>query len=164
MRVATPCSENLDAMPRNAEGDPLCSKCDRVVADLRRVPRKRALAVISALRRQGDGSVCVRVRATRDGTPVFAPDPSPFARFVGPIALVGSLAACSPQGLAAAPGTTPVSVVDTTPGHDNANGQAGTHATPVVSTTQPVPGRAQNVSYPPPDIADVAGGLAFSGP
>jgi hypothetical protein len=99
MRVATPCSENLDAMPRNAAGDYLCTKCDRAVADLRRVPRKRALAVIDAT-----------------GT------------------------------------------------NENTNGQPETPTTPVVSTGPTVPGRAQNVSYPEPEITAVAGGLAFSGP
>ncbi len=163
MRVATPCSENLDAMPRDAEGAYLCGKCDRAVVDLRRAPRKRALAVIAGLRKVGDGSVCVRVRATRDGTPVFSPDPSPLARFLGPIALVGSLAACTPQGRGADHGTTPATLVETTATHGNGNGTPGT-TRPVVSAVPADPGRATNVSFPQPDVTDVAGGLAFSGP
>lgn len=160
MRVATPCTENLDAMPRNADGDYLCSKCDKAVVDLRRTPRKRALAVIQGLRAQGDGSVCVRVNATRDGTPVFAPDPSLLSRFVGPVALVGSLAACAPQMTERA--TTPSTFV----GHEgsNTNGTGTQHTTtpPVQAQTQPTQPGVQNVNNPPPEITAVAGGLAFA--
>jgi hypothetical protein len=159
MRIATPCSENLDAMPRDAQGDYLCGKCDRAVVDLRRAPRKRALSVIAGLRRQGDGSVCVRVNAKRDGTPVFAPDPSPLARFVGPIALVGSLAACSPQ--MSARDTTPVTLVAHEGSNSNLPSGTQTQTTTVVGT-QPQPGGVQNVNVMPPDITPMAGGLAFS--
>src|SRR5207342_3751142 len=96
-------------------------------------------------RAQGDGSVCVRVNAKRDGTPVFAPDPSPFARFVGPIALVGSLAACSAQTTQSAHDTTPVTLV----AHEgsNSNVPPGTHVqTTTLVGTQPQPGGVQNVN------------------
>ncbi len=161
IRIATPCSENLDAMPRDASGAYLCSKCDRAVVDLRRASRKRALAVIGALRAQGDGSVCARLFVrSADGAPVFAPEPSRLARVVGPLALVGSLAACAPQTLAADQGTLPVAV--SAPEGGNGNGAPGRASAAVVTTPPPVRPSAQNVSYPPPDITAVAGGLAFS--
>ena len=164
MRVASPCTENLDAMPRTKDGAFLCGKCDRAVVDLRRAPRKRALAVIDGLRREGDGSVCVRVRATRDGTPVFAPDPSPLARFVGPLALVGSLAACSP-GVSAGRGTTPIVLTDALPEPVPANGNGTPGTQPVRAVVAPpVTPTTTNVSYPDYDVTEVAGGLAFSGP
>jgi hypothetical protein len=161
MRIATPCSENLDAMPRNSQGDFLCDKCDRAVVDLRRAPRKRALSVIADLRKVGDGSVCVRVNAKRDGTPVFAPDPSPFARFVGPIALVGSLAACSPQVARSERSTTPATLVEHAAGSNVPPGTT-THTTPAVGVGQPPPGSVVNASTIPPEVVPMAGGLAFS--
>lgn len=158
MRIATPCSENLDSMPRNAQGDYLCGKCDRTVVDLRNARQKRALKVIETLRKEGDGSVCVRVNARRDGTPVFAPDPSPFARLVGPIALVGSLAACSPQMARSEQRTTPVTLSDNA--HDT---NANTTTTTAVYVPRPVHQNVQNASTQP-DTIPMAGGLAFGGP
>ena len=163
MRVASPCSENLDAMPRDAEGNYLCGKCDRAVVDLRSARRKRALAVIDSLRKQGDGSVCVRVNATRDGTPVFAPDPSPLARFVGPIALVGSLAACSPQMSQTDRGTTPATLSATRDPSSNSNVPPGSQPTTTIVTTPVAPTGVQNVNTSIPEITTaVAGGLAFA--
>ena len=84
MRVVSPCTENLDQMPRTRDGS-FCTKCEKNVVDLRRVPKTRALAVLSELREASDGLVCVRVLA-RDGVPVFPPDPSRFARLSLPMA------------------------------------------------------------------------------
>ena len=173
MRIATPCTENLDAMPRAGLGVH-CTKCDRDVVDLRRVPSKRALAVIDALRAQGDGKVCVRVRATRDGVPVFAKDPSPLSRFALPMALAGSLAACAPS-VGAGRGTSPVAVlpVGETTAQEPGNGN-GTSASTSTSTSTTVPvvvpvGHAPLPTQQPgvgpvPEHVEMAGGLAFSGP
>lgn len=161
IRVATPCSENLDAMPRTADGAYQCGKCQRDVVDLRRATRKRALAVIGALRAQGDGSVCARLNVRSDGTPVFVPEPSVLARFVGPVALAGSLAACSAQSVEHVT-TTPVAISETvsdTSG-SNANGTPGTQTTPVAARPPVTPSQNVNVSYP--DVTPMAGGLAFS--
>ena len=156
LRIVTPCSENLDAMPRTKDGAYLCAKCDRAVVDLRHARKKRALAVIAELKRESqDGSVCVRVRATGNGVPVFAPDPSPFARFIGPVALATSLAACSAQTSAVAHDTTPAVLVEQ---RVPSNGNAPTSVPPTHAVTTPTT-TPRNVSYPPPVIYEVAGGL-----
>ncbi len=167
MRIATPCAEDLDAMPRTADGDVHCTKCDRTVVDLRRASRKRALAVIHALRSEGDGKVCVRVRAHRDGTPVFAPDPSPLARFAMPLAMAGAVAACAPSA-ASERDTTPVVALHETEGTPTPfeNGNEVPPTTTVAVTLQGSPHPVPHVSnvnvVVPPDVVPMAGGLAFS--
>lgn len=168
-RLASPCTENLDTMPRTADGAYLCGKCEREVVDLRRATKKGALAIVDEIRKQGDGSVCARLNVRPDGTPVFAPEPSRLARFVGPMALVGSLAACSPQSRAADPGTTPVAFVGTTQPetegtNTNGNDTPGTTPTPVTTVQPTTHANTQNVVYPQPDVTPMAGGLAFTGP
>jgi hypothetical protein len=158
MRIATPCRQDLDSMPRAESGLGVhCTACDRDVVDLRRAPKKRALAVIDQLRRSGDGEVCVRVRATRDGVPVFRNDPSPLARFALPAVLAGSLAACAPSaGVDRA--TTPVAMIPTEQEpvtNPNVNG-----TTPVVVAVQPTTVQTQPVF----DTVEMAGGLAWGGP
>jgi hypothetical protein len=164
MRIESPCTENLDGMARTRDGS-FCAKCEKDVVDLRRVPKKRALAVISELRARGDGQVCVRVRATRDGVPVFRSEPSRLGRLALPMALAGSLAACAPTPGTAAHLTTPVTIV----AEQRTNGNGTPDAQPVTSTTTPVTGTTPpvtdttNVSYPP-ETVEMAGGLAFAGP
>jgi len=161
MWIPTPCSENLDEMPRDAEGNARCTKCERSVVDLRSVRRKRALAVIAGLRSHGDGKVCIRANVRADGTPVFAPDPSPLARFVGPIALVSSLAACAPEASHVDRGTTPVAHV--LEQHENTNGTPPVTTTTVSTPVQPATGYRNVNNTPVPDITTaVAGGLAFA--
>ena len=157
MRIASPCTENLDGMARTPDGS-FCSKCEKNVVDLRRTPKKRALAVISELRAGGDGQVCVRVRATRDGVPVFRNEPSRLGRFAMPLALAGTLAACAPSSSTAIH-TTPIAMTETA-GQTNGN---TTVVTVTTTTTVPVTTGTTNVSYPT-DVVEMAGGLAFSGP
>ena len=160
MRVASPCSEDLDAMPRDGEGNYLCSKCDRAVVDLRGARRKRALAVIEGLRKQGDGSVCMRVNVKRDGTPVFTPDPSPLARLAFPIALAGSLAACSPQMERSQQVTTPVTLTAGNDPSTNSNTPGPGQVSSVVTPPRPT---VHNVNTSIPEITTaVAGGIAFA--
>ena len=157
MRVASPCTENLDEMRRTKDGS-FCVKCEQNVVDLRRVPEKRALAVISELKAAGDGLVCVRVRATRDGVPVFQKDPSRFGRLTLPIALAGSLAACTPSSGAMEQRTTPIAVVVDHAGQTNGTSARGTAPlTTVIATPRTTP-NTSNVSYPT-DIVEMAGGL-----
>lgn len=161
MRIPTPCRENLDAMPRTADGAH-CARCDRDVVDLRRTAKKRALAVIADLRAR-HGQVCVRVRATRDGVPVFAKDPSPFARLTLPMALAGSLAACAPSA-GADRDTTPVAMLSTVqqPVNHNEVSAVAPLAVPV-SNTSPLPPQQPGV-VPVLDLVDVAGGMVFAEP
>lgn len=168
MRIPTPCSENLDAMPRTGDGVH-CSRCDRDVVDLRRATKKRALAVIAGLRASDpEGKVCVRVLATPEGVPAFAKDPSPLARFALPAALAGSLAACAP-GASLDRGTMPVAVLvagtEQTPLSTNANGVVSGGSAPVVT---PISGTRtppeQPGVGPVPEHVEMAGGLAFAGP
>ena len=49
-RIAAPCTEDLEAMARTERGS-FCDKCQHEVVDLRRAPKKRALAVLAELRR-----------------------------------------------------------------------------------------------------------------
>jgi hypothetical protein len=166
MRVASPCTENLDGMARTPSGS-FCAKCQKNVVDLRRVPKRRALAVISELRASADGQVCVRVRATRDGVPVFPNEPSRLGRFAVPLALAGTLAACAPSSATTLDGTTPIAQVAETEGAANGNGAPGAHpvtgtASAVVTTPGTTPGTT-NVTYPT-EVVEMAGGLAFSGP
>ena len=171
MRIATPCSENLDAMPRAANGDVHCTKCDRDVVDLRRATQKRALAVIQALRTEGDGKVCVRVRAHRDGTPVFAAEPaSGLARFAMPLAMAGAVAACAPSAGGDRDTTPVVAVHESVPTpSENGNGVrplatgVGTTATSTTATSTTTSSHVSNVNVVvPPDVVPMAGGLAFS--
>lgn len=166
MRIPTPCSQNLDAMPRGASGEAHCTACDRDVVDLRRTPQKRALAIIQDLRAQGDGSVCVRVRATRDGVPVFKKDPTVLSRFVMPAMMAGSLAACAPSASADRT-TTPIAMIPTEqlPVASNVN------TFDPISTTTPVvvpvstgrtPTQQPGVA-PIYDTVEMAGGLAWGG-
>lgn len=164
MRIATPCSENLDAMPRAANGDVHCTRCERTVVDLRSATRKRALSVIQGLRSEGDGKVCVRVRAHRDGTPVFAPDPaSGFARFAMPLAMAGAVAACAPTASSDRDTTPVVAVHEGVPTpSENGNG-ARPPASVVITTDGSTPSQVRNVNnVTPPDVIPMAGGLAFS--
>lgn len=168
MRIATPCAENLDAMPRAANGDVHCTQCDRDVVDLRRATQKRALAVIQALRAQGDGKVCVRVRAHRDGTPVFAAEPaSGLARFAMPLAMAGAVAACAPSA-GGERDTTPVVALHESVPTPSENGNGVRPPTAVVgstttrSTTTPTSRPPGNVNVVLPEVVPMAGGLAFS--
>lgn len=157
MRIATPCSEDLDAMEKTERGF-FCDKCQHDVVDLRRTPRKKALKVLAELRSQAQGAkVCVRVMARPDRTPVFLPDPpSAFARLAAPIALATSLAACAPQSRET---TAPVAaaVHETSGGtRSNTNG-TGQVITPVVVVAHDQqPQDLGLVSFEP---TDMAGGL-----
>ncbi len=165
MKIATPCSENLDAMQKTERGF-FCDKCQHDVVDLRRTPKKKALAVLNDLRLTSSGKVCVRVMARADRTPVFLPDPpSMFARFAAPIALASSLAACAPSSRSeSTPVIARVEVTSgtETPSTDNVNGRPPVPVIPVAT------GGQQN---PPIDtvvfdhgMEDMAGGLAWGGP
>lgn len=141
MRIQKPCTENLDAMPRaNAGPGVHCTSCDRDVVDLRRVPKKRALAVLEQIRAGGDGRVCARVRATPDGVPVFSKDPSAFSRLALPVALAGSLAACAPS-TSADRGTAPIAFVPT------AQGGVGPNANPTTGGSVPSTPAVTSVVY-----------------
>jgi hypothetical protein len=168
MRIHKPCREDLDAMPRAASGPGVhCTSCDRDVVDLRRASKKRALAVLEEIRRSGDGRVCARVRATPDGVPVFAKDPSPLARFAMPAVLAGSLAACAPSA-SSDRATTPIAMIPTeqSPLATNANTGTGTSTgTPVATSVVYGAGRTpvqQPGAYP--EIVEMAGEMAYYGP
>ncbi len=161
MRIASPCTEDLDRMARTRDGS-FCAKCAKNVVDLRRVPKKRALAVIAELRAAGDGQVCVRARATRDGIPVFANEPSRLSRFALPMALAGSLAACATPSTTPRD-TTPVALVRDADGQANGNGTPGASLTRVTTVAPEDLTNTANVSVPT-DTVDMAGGLAFTGP
>ncbi len=146
MKIAKPCTEDLDSMGRTASGGFACARCELDVVDLRRATRKRALTVLAELRAEG-GRVCARVRARPDGTPLFRPDPpSGLARFAAPVALATTLAACSPSTTIAR-GATPITLAHESGDGDNANGSStsapiATGATVVVapaSRAQPGP-------------------------
>jgi hypothetical protein len=104
--------------------------------------------------------MCARERQARRHAGLFAPDPSPFARIALPMALAGSLAACSPQMERSQQATTPATL---TAGND-----------PSTNSNTPGPGQVSSVVTPPrpplhnvntsiPEITTaVAGGLAFS--
>jgi hypothetical protein len=164
MRIAHPCSEDLPSMPR-APGGVHCSRCERDVIDLRRVPRKRALAIL-AEKRETSGRVCAWVRATEDGTPVFAPDPSRLARLAGPALVATALAACSPT-TSSQHGATPVtlaheSVAPTTPRATSSGGNTNAPP-PVAISASTVPPRApiQPASNVQPVTIEMAGDMAF---
>ena len=172
MRIPTPCTQNLDAMPRATAGIGVhCTACDRDVVDLRRTPKKRALAVLAELRAR-DGRVCVRVRATPDGAPVFARDPSPFARFALPAALAGSLAACAPSA-SADRGTAPTAALSAPSGQVETSGSSvatvlvrpAPHPSggPVVTAVSHAPAQQPGVAPTYVEI-EMAGDMAFDGP
>lgn len=128
-------------MPRTP-GGVHCSRCDRDVLDLRRVPRKRALAVL-AEKRATEGKVCAWVRATPDGTPVFAADPSRLARFAGPAIVASALTACGASATErhAAPiaFVEPVTAAPTAPSSGgNTNAVPAPVVASVISTSSPV--------------------------
>jgi hypothetical protein len=163
MRIQTPCSQDLDSMPRAESGGGVhCTACDRDVVDLRKTPKKRALAVIDTLRRTGDGKVCVRVRATRDGVPVFQKDPSPFARFALPAVFAGSLAACAPSA-GADRETTPIAMIPTEQQPVTNPNVNGTATVVVVTPVSHVTGGSTQPGAIP-DHVEMAGGLAWGGP
>lgn len=163
MRIQTPCSQDLDSMPRAQGGTGVhCTACDRDVVDLRKAPKRRALAVIDQLRRTGDGKVCVRVRATRDGVPVFQKDPSPLARFALPAVLAGSLAACAPSA-GADRATTPIAMIPTEQQPVTNPNVNGTSVVVVVTPSTGVTPVSAQVG-PVPDTVEMAGGLAWGGP
>lgn len=76
-----------------------CTKCRIDVVDLRRTPKKKALAVLNDLRRASpDGRVCAWLPVRPDGTPAFAADPpSRLARLAAPALVATSLVACAPR-------------------------------------------------------------------
>lgn len=162
MRIPTPCRENLDAMPRTPDGVH-CASCDRNVVDLRRTPKKRALAILADLRaRDPEGRVCAHVRATRDGVPVFAKDPSPLRRFTLPMALAGSLAACAPRA-ASEHETTPVALI---PIEQRPADPRGTPATPPVAVATERTARLPPTqpAATPIEHVEMRGDIAFDGP
>lgn len=157
MRIAHPCSEDLPSMPRTP-GGVHCSRCDRDVVDLRRVPRKRALAIL-AEKRASEGRVCAWVRATADGSAVFAPDPSRLARLAGPALVATALAACATptsQHASATPVTLAHESTPTSGGNTNA-------APPVVVAVSSAPTSApiQPASNVQPVVVEMAGDMAF---
>jgi len=158
MRIAHPCSENLPGMPKTP-GGVHCSRCNRDVLDLRRVPQKRALAIL-AEKRQLDGRVCAWVRATPDGTPVFSPDPSRFARFAGPAVVATVLTACAPS--AAHHESTPIAFAPPTPA-PTSGGSTNASPTPVMATvdTPPPVSPVRPASNLPPIELEMAGEMAF---
>ena len=160
MRILHPCSENLPSMAR-VPGGVHCTRCDRDVLDLRTTPRKRALAVLAEARQTGDGRVCAWVRATKDGTPVFAPDPHPRSRWIAPVLAIGSLAACASSPPTEAAPVVAMPVVATSGG--NTNGPPPAPA-PVVAQPAPAPVVLHPVSNTAPVVEPtelMAGDLAF---
>lgn len=163
MRIAHPCSEDLPSMPR-VPGGVHCSRCDRDVLDLRTTPRKRALAVLAEARQSGDGRVCAWVRATKDGTPVFAADrPSPRSRWIAPVLAISSLAACTstPTRETAPMAALPAAGPGTSGG--NTNGAPPARA-PLVAQPTPAPAVVHSVSNTTPVVEPtewLAGDMAF---
>jgi hypothetical protein len=164
-RIAAPCTEDLDAMARTERGS-FCDKCRHEVVDLRRAPKKKALAVLAELRRASPtGRVCVRTIARPDGTPVFGADPpGAFARYAAPIALATSLAACTPASHAPiAAGSTPVAIVHPpAPAPTNQNGSHRPVAAITAPASPPTPQPATLVVVPPE--IEMAGEMVWDGP
>lgn len=161
MRIATPCSEDLPSMPR-APGGVHCARCDRDVVDLRRVPRKRALAIL-AERRATDDRVCAWVRAREDGSPIFAPDPSRLARLAGPAIVATALAACSPSAVAHQE-STPVTLAHestTAPVSSGGNANPTTSHAPVAVTPRQASSIRPASNNAQPVIVEMAGTMAF---
>lgn len=163
MRIAHPCSADLSSMPRTP-GGVHCAACDRDVLDLRRVPRKRALAVLADAR-ASEGRVCAWVRAKPDGTPVFAADPSRLARLAGPALVASALAACAPAS-STQRSATPATLAHESPvapGAAPATSGGNTNAAPpVVATTRPThPAPIQPASNVQPVEIEMAGDMAF---
>jgi hypothetical protein len=156
-RLVDRCSENLAAMEKTERGV-FCTKCRIDVVDLRATPKKKALAVLSELRRSStDGRVCAWLPVTREGIPQFRPDPpSRLARIAVPALLAGSLAACAPG--AVEPGTAPIAHVEPTSG-GNDNGELSQPVRPVVATT--TQGTPPSAILVPPDVEMAAGGMAW---
>jgi hypothetical protein len=145
-------------MPR-VPGGVHCSRCDRDVLDLRRVPQKRALAIL-AEKRELEGRVCAWVRATPDGTPIFSPDPSRFARFTAPAIVATALTACTPT--AAHHESTPIAFVPATP-MPSSGGNTNASPTPVMATvdTAPPVSPVRPASNAPQLEIEMAGDMAF---
>lgn len=160
-RLTDRCSEDLGKMERTERGV-FCTKCRIDVVDLRRTPKKKALAVLNDLRRASpDGRVCAWLPVRPDGTPAFAADPpSRLARLAAPALVATSLVACAPrEGVAV---ERPIAAVTETSGNANAPPSSQVH--PVVHPV--VTGQAQPPSgvIAPVDVEMAAGGLAWSGP
>ncbi len=145
-------------MPRTP-GGVHCSRCDRDVLDLRRVPRKRALAVL-AQKRASEGKVCAWVRATPDGTPIFAPDPSRLVRLAGPAMMASALTACGASATErqAAPiaFVQPVAPPEPAP---TSGGNTNAVPAPVVTTAAPSP--VQPASNVQRIVIEMAGDMSF---
>lgn len=148
-------------MPRTPRGVH-CSRCDRDVVDLRRVPRKRALTILAEERASG-ARVCAWVRATEDGTPVFAADPSRLARLAGPAIVASALTACAPAA-SLQHASTPVTLAHesaTTAATATSGGNTNAVAT-VVSPVGVAPrAPAQPASNLQPVVVEMAGDMAF---
>ena len=157
MRIAHPCSENLPGMPRTP-GGVHCSRCDRDVLDLRRVPRKRALAVL-AEKRAVDGKVCAWVRATPAGTPVFAADPSRLARFAGPAIVASALTACGAS--ATERHAAPIAFVEPVAPAPSSGGNTNAVPTPVVASVISTSSPVRPASNVQPIEIDMAGEMSF---
>ncbi len=159
MRIARPCTENLDAMERTPSGGFACTRCELEVVDLRRATRRRALAVLDGLR-AGGGRVCARVRAKADGTPLFRSDPPWLARLAGPIALAGSLTACAPTA-SSARAATPITLAHGSTSGDNGNGPVAPRLVTPTSRVDiaPAPSTA-NVAAEPIEL-EMAGEMAW---
>lgn len=152
-------------MPR-VPGGVHCSRCDRDVLDLRRAPRKRALAVLAEARASDpEGRVCAWVRATEDGTPVFTPDPSRWVRLAAPAVLATALGACTTAEQAHAAPTVPVAM--TSPVTSGGTSEGNTNATPgvvtvtIAATTPPVQAQPQPATNLQPVEIEMAGDMAF---
>ena len=144
-------------MPRTP-GGVHCSRCDRDVVDLRRVPRKRALSILAEKREQG--RVCAWVRATEDGSPVFTPDPSRLARLAGPAIVASALVACSPA-TSTAHTATQVTLAHQAPVEPTSGGNANATTPVIVTVTQAPPAPIQPASNIQPVIVEMAGDMAF---
>ena len=160
MKIARPCTENLDAMARTETGGFACTRCELEVVDLRRATRKRALRVLAELRAEG-GRVCARVRAQPDGTPLFRSDPSFLARFAGPVALASSLAACSPSATTSRTAATPITLSHSSTFGGNGNGPtAPLTGTPTSRVEPPPAASTSNVAGEPIEL-EMAGEMAW---
>jgi len=146
-------------MPRTP-GGVHCSRCDRDVLDLRRVPRKRALAVL-AEKRATEGKVCAWVRATPDGTPVFAADPSRIARLAAPAIVASALTACGAS--ATERPAAPIAFVQpATPPAPSSGGNANAVPAPVMVTVDTTPPRVRPASnVVQPIELEMAGDMSF---
>lgn len=103
-RIATPCHESWDAMPRVGQGR-YCDVCTKTVVDLSDCTQTQAEAILAAR----TGPVCARMRVDRTGRSVFLA-----------AAAASSLAACVPAAVASGLGDTGVTTTETDTGDTGA--------------------------------------------